>query len=96
MSNEVRDLLQALHDGGISVEEVAEQFRERQWPRRTDKTPTTYMDMLAAELGDPGTYMPESFDDVIAAYDQKLITRQELRILSEAAAEAQRAEDAGT
>ncbi len=51
--------------------------------------------MAAAEMDDPEPYVPGSFDDVMLAYDQKKITRDQLRVLSEAIAEAQRAEDAG-
>jgi len=79
----------------MTVDEVAERFRARKWPRRRRHPADSYMDMLAAELDDPDTYLPESFDDVIAAYDQQKITRDQLRILSEAVADAQRAEDAG-
>jgi hypothetical protein len=51
---------------------------------------------MAAELDDPEIYVPGSFDDVIAAYGQRKITIDQLQVLSEAVAEAQRAEDAGT
>jgi hypothetical protein len=51
--------------------------------------------MAAAEMDDPEPYQPGSFDDAMLAYDQKKITRDQLRVLSEAVAEAQRAEDAG-
>jgi hypothetical protein len=94
MTSEVTDLLNALHEGRLTVDQVAQQFRERRWPRRRRPLPDTYMDALAAEFDDPDTYVPGSFDDVIAAYDQEKITREQLRILSEAVAEAQRAEDA--
>lgn len=95
MTNEVTTLLDALHRGTMTVEQVAQEFRMRKWPRRRRPSPDNYMDVLAAELEDPETYVPESFDDVIAAYDLQKITREQLRILSAAVAEAQRAEDAG-
>jgi len=50
--------------------------------------------MAAAELQDPDPYIPNSFDDVAAAFHQKKITRDQFRALSEAVAYAQRAEDA--
>ena len=34
MSNEVTDLIDALHEGRLTVEEVARRFRKRTWPRR--------------------------------------------------------------
>lgn len=94
MSNEVVELINALHEGTMTVDEVAQRFRVRTWPRRRRPTSDSYLDALAAELQDPDPYIPESFDDVIAAYDQRKISREQLRILSDAVADAQRAEDA--
>lgn len=94
MSNEVTELLDALNKGTMTLEQVAQAFRMRKWPRRSRPSPDNYMDILAAELEDPDTYIAGSFDDVIAAYDQQKLTREQLRILSAAVADAQRAEDA--
>lgn len=94
MTNEVTKLLDALDKGTMTVEQVAQEFRMRKWPRRRHPSPGNYMDLLAAEFDDPDTYIPGSFDDVIAAYDQQKLTREQLRILSAAVADAQRAEDA--
>ena len=74
MSNEVIDLLNALSDGTLTVDEVADRFRARTWPRRRNPAPGSYLDALTAELQDPDTYLPGSFDDVIAAYDQRKIS----------------------
>jgi hypothetical protein len=93
MTNEVADLLDALQEGKLTVEEVAERFRSRKWPRRRPVHYDSYLDRAAAELEDPEPYVPGSFDDVIAAYDQQKINREQLRILSSAAADAQRTED---
>ena len=95
MSNEVKDLLNALHEGDITLDEVAQRFRARRWPRRQKNDPASYLDMAAAELQDPDPYIPGSFDDVAAAYHQKKITRDQFRVLGDAVADAQRAEDAG-
>jgi len=94
MSSEVSELLDALHSGTMSLDEVAQRFKSRRWPRRRPHAPATYLEMAAEELQDPEPYLPGSFDDVIAAYDQGKISRDQLRVLSDAAAEAQRAEDA--
>jgi hypothetical protein len=93
MSNEVVELLDALYEGTMTVDEVAQRFRARTWPRRRRPASDSYLDALAAEFQDPDTYIPGSFDDVIAAYDQRKISREQLRILSDAVADAQRAED---
>ena len=96
MSNEISDLLDALHRGATSLEVVAQKFRERTWSRRRSSPPATYQEMAAAELQDPEPYLPGSFDDVLAAYETGKITREQFRVLSEAVAEAQRAEDAAS
>ncbi len=94
MSSEVSELLDALHSGTMSLAEVAQRFKNRRWARRRSHTPATYLEMAAEELQDPEPYLPGSFDDVIVAYDEGKITREQFRVLSEAVAEAQRAEDA--
>lgn len=95
MTNEVTDLLESLHAGRVTTEEVAQRFRVRKWPRqRREKATTSYAEILAGETSDPGIYTPGSFDDVITAYDQQKISREQLRVLSEAVAESQREEDA--
>ena len=94
MANEVMELLNALREGTVTVDEVAQQFRTRKWPRRRRTPPTTYAELATAELEDPDPYIPGSYDDVAAAFHQKKITREQFRILSDAVAEAQRAEDA--
>jgi hypothetical protein len=95
MTNEVTDLLNALQDGSLTIEEVADSFRARKWPRRQPRQYDSYLERAAAEMVDPDPYLPGSFDDVIAAYDQQKISRDQLRVLSEAVADAQRAEDSG-
>lgn len=94
MANEVTELLDALSAGTMTVDEVARRFRVRTWPRRRKTDPASYSDMAAAQLQDPDPYIPGSFDDVAAAYHQKKITREQFRALSQAVADAQRAEDA--
>ncbi len=93
MTNEVADLLNELHHGTLTLEDVAEQFRSRRWPRRRRTEPATYLEMAAAELQDPDPYIPGSFDDVAAAYHRRMLTPEQFHVLSEAVAEAERAED---
>jgi hypothetical protein len=93
MTNEVAELLEALHAGTLTTADVAQRFRARKWPRQRREAVGSYEHVLAGETSDPATYTPGSFDDVIAAYDQQKIDREQLRIFSEAVAESQRAED---
>jgi hypothetical protein len=94
MTNEVTEMLNALHAGTLTTEDVARRFRDRKWPRRRREAVDGYAKILEGEISDPDVYVPGSFDDVIAAYDRQLIDRNQLRILSDAVTESQRAEDA--
>ena len=95
MASEVTELIAALRDGSMSLDEVARRFRERAWPRRRKPAPATYLEMAAAAQEDPEPYVPGSFDDVLAAYDRGELSRAQYRLLAEAAAESLRAEDQG-
>jgi len=93
MGNEVRDLLDALHEGTMTLEEVARRFRARRWPRRDERRPSSYQELAIEELQDPDPYIPGSYDDVVAAYDLGHLTDAQYAVLVHAIAEAQRAED---
>ena len=93
MNNEVTRMIDALQSGEMSLDEVAQRFRERSWPRTPRQEPRSYIEMAAAAQQDPEPYIPGSFDDVVAAYDLGKITDTEYAVLSEAVAESKRAED---
>lgn len=88
--NEVTDLLTALNAGELSLDQVAHRFRLRSWPRTRRTTPTTPEEM--ADQQDPEPDIPGSYDELTAAYDRGQITREQYRVLVEAAAESVRAE----
>jgi hypothetical protein len=93
ITTEVTELITALRDGSLSLDEVAQRFRERSWPRTRNPEPASYLDMAAAALEDPRPDVPGSFDEVVAAYDRGELTRAQYRTLAEAVAESLRAED---
>ena len=93
MSTEVTALIDALRDGTLTLDQVAERFRQRSWPRRSTPLPTSYLERATAAEEDPEPYVPDSFDDVVAAYDLGRVTDEEYAVLSEAVAESKRAED---
>jgi hypothetical protein len=93
MASEVTNLINALRDGTKTLDQVAQRFRERSWPRRATPPPTTYLELAAAAQQDPEPYVPNSFDDVVAAYDLGTVTDKEYAVLSEAVADSKRAED---
>jgi hypothetical protein len=93
MSSEVTDLIAALRNGTMNLDEVAERFRERSWPRKREPEPQTYLELATAAQQDPEPYAPGSFDDVVAAYDRGELSNEQYEVLSEAVAESKRAED---
>jgi hypothetical protein len=93
MSNEVRTLLDALREGSMSLEEVALRFRERTWPPTGPPPPGSYLEMAAAALQDPEPPIPGTFDAVETAYAQGELTREQYRVLADAVAQANAAQD---
>ena len=87
MSSEIPELIAALRDGRMTLDQVAERFRRRSWPRAAPP-PETYLDLATAAQQDPPLDVPGSFDEVTAAYDRGEITRAAYRRLAEAAAES--------
>lgn len=94
MSNEVAHLLDALQNGSMTLDEVAEQFRHRSWPHHMRPRPSSYLEMAEAEQEDPDLYIPGSYDDVVAAYDRGRLTDTQYETLVNAIAEARRIEEA--
>lgn len=88
MSSAVSELIRALRDGTLTLDEVAQRFRERTWPPTKPPAPASYRELAAAALRDPEPDVPDSFDDVIAAYDRGELTRDQYRVLAEAVADA--------
>lgn len=93
MTSEITNLIAALRDGSMSLDEVASRFRERSWPRTRKPVPASYLEMASAAQEDPDPYVPGSFDEVAAAYHRGELSRPEYRALAEAAAESLSAED---
>ncbi len=94
MTSEVSEMIKALRDGTMTLEQVAQQFRQRKWPRRRRKPSASYLEMAARAQEDPEPYDPESFDDVTAAYHRGELSGAQYRDLSaKAVAESKRAED---
>jgi hypothetical protein len=93
ITTEVTELITALRDGSLTLEEVARRFRVRSWPRTRKLEPASYLEMAAAAQEDPEPYVPGSFDELAAAYRRGELTRGQYRMLAEAVAESLRAED---
>lgn len=93
MSTEVTELIGALQNGSMTLEEVADRFRERSWPRRNTEKADTYLDLAAAAERDPDPYLEDSFDDVAAAFHRGELSDIQYEILAQAMAESMRQED---
>ena len=81
MSNEVVDLLNALRDGTMSIDDVARRFRERSWPRRTYPPRRSDLDLAIEAQQDPEPYVEGSYDDVAAAYHRGDLSIEQYDIL---------------
>jgi hypothetical protein len=88
MSDEVSDLLSALREERLSLDEVARRFRERRWPRSAAST-----NPAMARLEDPEPFRPGSFDEVTAAYHRHQLSDGQYDALARAMAESLNAED---
>jgi hypothetical protein len=93
--SEVADLIKSYKAGALTLDELAQRFRERQWPATMPSLPSSYMEMAARAQEDPRPAVPNSYDDVTAAYARGELTREEYDVLSDAVLEAGRSEDQG-
>lgn len=87
---EVNDLITALRSGALSLEEVAQQFRERKWVRARRPVPKNYRDRAAQS--DPANNVAGSIDDLTGSYDRGELTWEQYRTLADAVADSINAE----
>jgi hypothetical protein len=94
--SEVTDLLDRYKAGRLTLDELAERFRSRRWPRRAKTPPPqNYLERAARAEEDPDPYESNSFDDVEAAFFQHELSVEEFDTLKAAMAEAVKAEERG-
>ncbi|WP_433179702.1 hypothetical protein [Actinoallomurus sp. CA-150999] len=87
--SEVTELLAELRNGSMSLEEVAERFRQRQWPHRQVASPADAREAFALEEQDPEPFLEGSFDEVAVAYIRHELTKEQYAALANAVAESQ-------
>jgi len=85
-ASEVARLLADLRAGRVSVDDVAERFRRRDWAASRRQLGAAYEEMAAQQ--DADVDVPGSLDEVTAAYDRGELTSDEYRVLSDAVADA--------
>jgi hypothetical protein len=91
--SEVTNLIDSYKAGELTLEQLAQQFRTRHWPVTAPPSPSSYLEMAARAQEDPRPTIPNSYDDVTAAYARGDLTRDEYDVLSDAVLEAGRAEE---
>jgi hypothetical protein len=91
--SDVADLINSYKAGELTPDELAQQFRDRHWPATAPPPPSSYLEMAGRAQEDPRPAVPNSYDEVTAAYARGDLTRDEYDLLSEAVLEAGRAED---
>ena len=87
-TSEVTDLIGALRNGSMTLDEVAERFRQRTWPPTRRPVPRSYQELAAQAQMDPEPDVPGSYDEVTAAYDRGELTTEQYDALSDAVADA--------
>lgn len=95
-TSEVMDLIGALTSGDMTLNEVAERFRHRSWAHTRRPLPQSYPELAAQAQLDPKPDVPDSYDEVTAAYDRGELTAEQYDVLSDAVAESIRAEALGS
>lgn len=92
--SEVTDLIDSYKAGEMTLDELAQRFRERRWPRTPPpQRPATYLDMAALAQEDPGSVVPGSFEDVEVAFVRHELSVDEYKVLRAAMSESLQAED---
>lgn len=86
--SDVTDTLDQLVAGQITLDEVAEGFRTRAWPRRVRVETRDATDLFRLDSADPEDDPEGAFSEVAGYYARHLIDDQQYTVLAEAAAEA--------
>ena len=69
--------------GELTLEELVQLFRARQWPKVPKAWPPG-LERASSAISDPEPYVPGSFDDVVRAYDRGEISDLEYEFLASA------------
>jgi hypothetical protein len=85
-ASEVTEWIGALRAGRMSLADVAERFRHRDWSAARRPAPRTLGEMAGQQ--DVEVDVPGSYDEVTAAYDRGDLTSDQYRVLSDAVADA--------
>lgn len=85
--SEITDLIASYKAGELTLDELAEAFRSRRWPRSSaPHQPADYLEMAARAQEGPGSDVPDSFDEVEAAFFRHELSPEEYEFLRRAVA----------
>ena len=84
--SDVTDMIAAYRRGELTLDELAQRFRDRTWPSRR-LSPSALHEAYKRETEDPEPISEGSFDEVAAAYLQGEISIEEYDVLARAAGE---------
>jgi hypothetical protein len=84
--SDVTDMIATYRRGELTLDELAQRFRDRSWPPRR-LSPPTLEEAYKRELEDPAPIAEGSFDEVASAYLQGKISIEEYDILARAVGE---------
>jgi hypothetical protein len=93
--SEVTELIGRYKAGQLTLDQLAQLFRNRRWPSAVPPPPASYQEMAGRAEEDPRPDVPGSYDEVTAAYARRELTREEYDVLSDAVLEASRAQNGG-
>jgi hypothetical protein len=94
-TGEVNELLAKYKAGELTLGELAQRFRTHRWPRTDPPQRRTYHEMAALAQEDPDSDVPDSFDDVEAAFFRHDLSVEEYEHLRAAMDDSLKAEDRG-
>jgi hypothetical protein len=86
--SDVTDALDRMIAGETTVEEVAEEFRARAWPRRERAETRDATDLYRLDASDPEEDPDGAFSEVAGYHAMHRIDDAQYAVLAEAAAEA--------
>jgi hypothetical protein len=93
---EVNELLGKYKSGELALDDLVRIFSNRRWPHaELPPRPKTYLEMAARAQEDPDSDVPDSFDDVEAAFFRNDLSVDEYERLRAAMDDALKAEDSG-
>jgi hypothetical protein len=85
--SDVTDMIAAYGRGELTLDELAQRFRDRNWPPRRMSS-SGLQEAYKQETEDPGPIAEGSFDEVASAYLQGEISTDEYEILARAVGDA--------